>query len=426
VKHRDFLRLAGAGAAHAWLIDSQGSSSSAEEAQVKSHGPFRFDQPFDGAIVHERMGKPILGVVGGSGGRQLQIQLTGTTPSPSGQVEIIDVNHPQRRIPVRREGAKFFAESVLEDLKTEFVVRWSDRSDPPGSPPQSARTRVIWVKDSYRRYRFQVDDNSFFMRDIRQKDYKSLFDSPYLAMFRDFNRKYDAKVVLNLFYSTPEEDFNLSQLSGKYKSEWQDNSHWLKLAFHAYSEFPNHPFLVRTPEQLAGDIDLIEREIKRFAGEKVYTRTALLHWGTIRPQSLAVLIAKGWRTLSGSVWPLRDKPGSPNVQQYQAPEHALRHLDEHDAWYNFDNGLLFVKIDLCCNRVLLKDTLPALQQAYANPDTCEVMDLGTHEQYFWPFYKNYLPDHADRLDQAFRFVTGHGYKAIFPEEDPFERVRDLV
>jgi hypothetical protein len=318
---------------------------------------------------------------------------------------------------------KFFAESVLEDVKTEFVARLADSR---GGPPRSARTRVIWVKDSCPRYRFEVDDNSFFTRDIRQKDYKSIFDSPYLRMFRDFNRKYGLKVVLNLFYSTPEEDFNLSQLSDKHKSQWEDNAHWLKLGFHARNEFPNHPFLVRTPEQLGKDIDLIESQIKRFAGEKVYTRTALLHWGTIRRESLQVLIAKGWRTLSGSCWPLRSKSGSASLGQYQVPEHAIRHLDERDAWYNFDDGLLFVKIDLCCNRVPLKDTLPTLRQAYDNPNTREVMDLATHEQYFWPFYKSYLPDHANRLDQAFRFVTERGYKAIFPEEDVLEHVRDRV
>jgi hypothetical protein len=422
MKRRDFLQSAAAGAASALLMGSHGPSS-AEQAHASSDADFRFDQPFDGAIVHQRSASPILGVVGGSGGKQLRIQIAGTVPGGSGRVEIIDVKNPRRNIPVRQEGLKFFAESVLEDVKTEFVARLADSR---GGPQRSARTRVIWVKDSYPRYRFQVDDNSFFTRDIRQKDYKSIFESPYLRMFRDFNRKYGTKVVLNLFYSTPEEDFNLSQLSDKHKSQWEDNTHWLKLAFHARNEFPNHPFLVRTPEQLGEDIDLIESQIKRFAGEKVYTRTALLHWGTIRRESLQVLIAKGWRTLSGSVWPLHGQSVSPYSSQYQAPQYALRHLDAQDAWYNFDNGLLFVKIDLCCNRVPLKDTLPTLQQAYDNPNTREVMDLATHEQYFWPFYKNYLPDHTNRLEQTFRFVTERGYKAIFPEEDIFEQVRDRV
>ena len=423
MKRRDFFQLAAAGTAASSVIGSGLFSLSAEEASGEDDTEIRFDQPFDGAVVHERSGSPILAVVSNSGAQKLKIQIAGTMPNSSGQVELIDTKYPQQKIPVRQEGVRFFAESLLENVKTEFVANLADSR---GGRRKSVRTRVIWLKDSYPRYRFQVDDNSFFTRDIHQKNYKSIFDSPYLEMFQGFHRKYGAKVVLNLFYSTPEEDFNLSQLSDKYKPEWQDNADWLKLAFHARNEFPDHPFLVRTPEQLSQDIDLIESEIKRFAGEKVYTRTALLHWGSIRPESIPVLTKKGWRTFSGSLWPLRGKSVAPYIGKYQVPEYAMRYLDEQDAWYNFANGLLFSKIDLCCNRVPLKDTLPTLQQGYDNPNSREVMDLGTHEQYFWPFYKNYMPDHAQRLDYTFRFVTEHGYKAIFPEEDIYEQVRDRV
>ncbi len=423
MKRRDFLQTAAAAIAGSGLAPSTCPVALAKDSAADNEAAIRFDQPFDGAIVHQRSGNPILEAVPGSGGLKLKIQIAGTVRDASAQVELVDTGHPQRRIPVRREGARFFAESFLENTVTELVARVANPRDVPET---AARTRIIWLKDSYPRYRFQVDDNSFFLRDLHRKNYKSLFDSSYLGMFRDFHRQYGAKVVLNPFYSTPEEDFNLSQLSDKYKSEWQDNADWLKLAFHARNEFPNHPFLIRTPDQLGEDIDLIENEIKRFAGEQVYTRTALLHWGSIRPESLRVLIDRGWRTFSGSLWPLRSKSVLPYVSKYQVPEYAMRYLDEQDAWYDFTNGLLFSKIDLCCNRVSLKDTLPVLQQAYDNPNTREVMDLATHEQYFWSFYKNYMPDHARRLDQTFRFVTEHGYKPIFPKEDIFEQVRDRV
>jgi len=44
------------------------------------------------------------------------------------------------------------------------------------------------------------------------------------------------------------------------------------------------------------------------------------------------------------------------------------------------------------------------------------MDLLTHEQYFWPFYRNYLPDHAARMDAAIRWVTENGYEPVFLHE----------
>jgi hypothetical protein len=44
------------------------------------------------------------------------------------------------------------------------------------------------------------------------------------------------------------------------------------------------------------------------------------------------------------------------------------------------------------------------------------MLLLTHEQYFWPFYKNFIPDHEQRLEVALRLVTERGYKPVFFHE----------
>jgi hypothetical protein len=44
------------------------------------------------------------------------------------------------------------------------------------------------------------------------------------------------------------------------------------------------------------------------------------------------------------------------------------------------------------------------------------MDLFTHEQYFWPFYMNYVPDHPQRVETAIRWVTERGYKPVFFHE----------
>ena len=52
------------------------------------------------------------------------------------------------------------------------------------------------------RYRFSIDDNSFFLRDITQKRYKSIFDCFYLNILRNLHREYGAKFVLNIYYTT--------------------------------------------------------------------------------------------------------------------------------------------------------------------------------------------------------------------------------
>ena len=56
--------------------------------------------------------------------------------------------------------------------------------------------------------------------------------------------------------------------------------------------------------------------------------------------------------------------------------------------------------------------VPKLEPLTKDPNTAEIMDLFTHEQYFWPFYQRYIPDHAQRLDATIRWVTEHGYKPV--------------
>ena len=55
--------------------------------------------------------------------------------------------------------------------------------------------------------------------------------------------------------------------------------------------------------------------------------------------------------------------------------------------------------------------------AAKDPNTAEIMDLVTHEQYFWPFYMNYIPDHfAAARHDASAGCTEHGYKPVFYHE----------
>jgi len=152
--------------------------------------------------------------------------------------------------------------------------------------------RVVWDRHSRPRCRFSIDDNSFFLRDIAQQKYASLFDCFYLDLLRSLHKKYGVRFVLNIYYTTGD-DFELPQFSARYKGEWEENSDWLKLAFHAHANEPARPY------------------------------------------------------------------------QY-AP--------------------------------------------------AEIMDLFTHEQYFWPFYSHYLPDHGKRLEVAIRWVTEHGYEPVFFHE----------
>jgi len=306
-----------------------------------------------------------------------------------------------------RSGKGFEAAVVLRERETPLaaVAQGEGARD-------AAAIRVVWDRHSFARYRFSIDDNSFFLRDVASKRYKSLFDCFYLEALRKLHRKYGTKFVLNIYYTTGD-DFNLTQFPDRYKGEWARNAGWLRLAFHARANDPARPYQDAEPKRLIADLDQVAEQIVRFAGEKVYTPPTVIHWGMTRPAAFKPLYRRGVRVLSGYF--VRDAKARWDIN-YRLPDSISEYLSRHDAWKHFGSGIVFSRVDIVCNSVPVAKTVPLLKPLAKDPNTAEVMDLFTHEQYFWPFYRHHIPDHAQRLETAIRFVTEQGYKPVFYHE----------
>lgn len=382
MKRRGFLKVAAAGTV-GMVLDRPGWAASDDAVAI--------DEPFDGAVLNRRHGVEV------DGG--LRIGVSGK--APIGQA--VSVNGGA----AKREGDRFSAEVVLRDHETEIIAA----ADGGGRRGKSC-VRVVWDRNSRPRYRVAIDDNSFFLRDIWQKGYKSLFDCFYLKMLRDLHKKYGARFVLNIYYTTADE-FNLTKFPDRYRSEWKDNSHWLKLAFHAHANEPARPYQDAPAEQVIQDFDKIGEQIVRFAGEDTYSPTTVVHWGMIRPETYKPLYERGVRALSGYF--RKNSSGVWDVN-YRLDDVRSEYLSRHDAWKDFESGIVFSRIDIVINNTPLDRIVPTLAPLPKDPNTAEIMDLLTHEQYFWPFYQNHLPDHPARMDAAIRWVTENGYEPVLLHE----------
>ena len=383
ITRRNFLRAAATGTAAIGLTKPKRSSAGAFET-------VKIEEPFHGAVLNRRHGEKLA--------NGLKIRVSGQAPMR----DRVTVNGK----PARRAGSHFSSDVVLKDKETEIV------SVSQGNfGKHEHRIRVVWDQHSEPRYRFSIDDNSFFLRDIAQKNYKSLFDCFYLDILRKLHTKYGARFVLNIYYTT-EDGFTLVQFPDRYKGEWKDNSTWLKLAFHARSNEPARPYQYAPPSQLIADLDKVAEQILRFAGRQTYSPPTVIHWGMVQPTALKPLYERGVRVLSGyfrlynGVWDVN----------YLLDDVRSEYLSRHDALMDFDSGIVFSKVDIVCNSTPLEQIVPTLEPLAKDPNCAEIMDLFTHEQYFWPFYSNYIPDHAQRLDAAIRWVTEHGYKPVFFHE----------
>ena len=282
--------------------------------------------------------------------------------------------------------------------------------------------KVICDKASFKRYRFFIDDHIFFLDDIAQHAYSSIFDCFYLAELRRLHREYGMKVALNIFYRNDHGDFDLSRFPDRYRGEWADNADWLKLAFHAYSEFPNRPYQFEPPAKLAEDFDLVREQILRFAGEQTYSPPIVIHWAMTSPGCFQVLKERGVRTLSGQFIRAETGPNdppspadSPDIGYSLDAEHST-YLVDHSVLHDFEHDITFHRGDVCFNLDSKEQVLAKLERRCENPHFNEVVALASHEQYSFPFYANYIPDHFERMETGLRFVTERGYTPVFAHE----------
>jgi len=347
--------------------------------------------PMDGAVMHARLGRAVPG--------GLEVEIRGR--APQGAKVLV-----QGR-PASRDGETFRGAAVLRERETEVVATAGS-----GSNRREAKVRLVWDRHSQKRYRFVIDDNSFFLRDITQKGYASLFDCFYLKMLKDLHARHGARFTLNIYYTTGD-DWNLTQFPEAYRSEWEANAHWLRLAFHAYANEPSWPYRDAPVDKLLADLDLINAQIHRFAGPKTFSPVVVVHWGMTRPEAWKALCERGSRVLGGYF--RKSAEGEWQVN-YRMDDVRSEWLSRHDLLKDFASGMVFSRVDMVVNNTPLDKIVPTLEEVVADPRQGEIVDLLTHEQYFWPFYQAYLPDHAQRMDRAIGFLTGRGYKPVFLQD----------
>ncbi|MFB3827100.1 MAG: hypothetical protein ACE15B_10035 [Bryobacteraceae bacterium] len=343
----------------------------------------RIVEPPDGAILNRHDGENTT--------RGLWITVKGTAPDGVP----LRVNG---RAAAVRDGA--FETRVLLNRRQTRIVAESGAS-------RDAVT-VLWDRDSIRRYRFSIDDNILWLKDIAQKNYPSLFDNPYMAFWREMHRKYGAKIHFNIYYETP--GFNLSQFPDKYRAEWQANRDWIRLSFHARANDPDKPYKTAPASQVIRDYRLVMKEIERFAGKELTTPVTTIHWGEATREACAALRKEGITTLAGYFEFERD--GSPRVSYYLDAPHT-QYLSGRDYWKDVKEDILFVRHDMVVNNVKPEDIVRRLEKLAADPHQSEVLELMIHEQYFYPDYRAYEPEYKQRVENAIQWATRKGYKPVF-------------
>jgi hypothetical protein len=249
---------------------------------------------------------------------------------------------------------------------------------------------------------FTVDDNIRFLEALASDGYTSIFDHPYLAMYKRLHDRFGLKVQLNLFYENG--NFNLSMMPDAYRAEWRANSYWLKLSFHSRLENEN-PYIDSDYDEVYRDCEAVNREILRFAGAPSLAKTTTVHYCRSTDEGLRALSDLGVIGLLG-LYGTVEAPRSSYQSSKEDGEVIRRGCVAHSG------GMAYSGIDVILNQFdadVIAEKLEKLQDR-------ELIKVMIHEQYFYRDYKAYQPSYEEKLTKTFEILSENGYKSVFFEE----------
>lgn len=285
---------------------------------------------------------------------------------------------------------------------------------------------LFYFKGGYKTYRMGVDDVIWCFENIynHQDEYTSIFDDPFLKVYKDVHDAYGTHVHMHIYYETVDKKFNLSMFPDKYKDEFKANSDWLRFSFHALADKPDSPYKNATYEQVMQEGILVEKEIIRFAGAEVMDSVTSQHWADSNIEGTRAFRDLGFKVIDAYF--IFDDDGTPMVSYYLNAEQA-RHAHERDFWVDTDEDIIFVKDDIILNdpAYSLDDIDAQLDKFKTAQDHC-FMYLLIHEQYFYDHYECYEPDYRERVFRGVQWCEKNGYRSSWIGAFAFENKEDAI
>ncbi len=251
-------------------------------------------------------------------------------------------------------------------------------------------------------FTFTVDDNIRVFMEIERSRPKSIFDHPYLAMYKRLHEKYDLKIQLNLFYEC--KGFTLSDFTSDYREEWKRESDWLKLSFHSRIENVN-PYEFSGYEEVYDDCKRVNDEIIRFASEDSLAKTTTIHYCLATEEGVSAIKDNGIVGLLG----LYGKHQNPSVS-YSRSEGEVERIVEGETVIT--DGVAYAAIDIVLNCHKKEKILSMLDSLYSR----NLIKVMIHEQYFYSDQRYYQSDFEEKISAAFASLKGNGYDSVFFEE----------
>ena len=246
-------------------------------------------------------------------------------------------------------------------------------------------------------FEFSIDDSINIFEDIYKNNYDSIFENEELKWLKSLHEKTNGVITLYVFYEN--EDFNLSNMSNKYYKEFNENSNWLRFAFHSLNGSKNY---LSSDSDLLQDYKKTTYELERICGEKSIDNI-------IRLQNFA--------GNEDGIMKISNNIDEPIIGLYTSDDKRNNYfLDNNENNYIYchdimkKNDLYFISTDL---RIEFIKNMKIKEREIENTNSWNnqknILCAFTHE---WELsYEN-----KEKIEELFKWAKKQGYKFTFLED----------
>lgn len=272
----------------------------------------------------------------------------------------------------------------------------------------------VWYLPEYAgKYRVSLDDCIWYLRDIAEHDYDSIFENPYLAFLKEVHDTYGTKIHSNIYLEdVVDHKFVIDAFPDKYKAEWASCSDWLRLSFHARGDQPSRPYEGADYNKVYYDTMRVREQIRRFAGEEVMGPTTTMHFGMTGIEGSRGMRDAGYTIQVGD---FNCDNGMIPVNYY-LDLYQRRRMNARYIWRDTKEGITFFRCAIIVDCHKKDEICDFMDEIYSDPHRNPYIDFLIHEQYFYEDYCNYQPDYREKILTCVKWAQEKGYEPAFLDE----------
>lgn len=245
-------------------------------------------------------------------------------------------------------------------------------------------------------FHLSFDDTILIFKDLSENNYNSIFDNSILKWYKELHTQYGVVISCYVYYET--DNFNLKQVPGKYRDEFDENSDWLRFGFHSRNELVDYH-----SDEIASDYILTVNELKRIVGDNAIDNFIRLqkYQGSLNGiKELASLFDEPIIGLFTSD-DLRDC-------YYLSPKQNS-YIYRHDELFDSENGIWFASTDLRIEYIdSLKSKLKELDSDSWNNQMGDFV-IFTHE---WALNI----ENMNKIEMLCQYAVDNNYQFYFLED----------